>query len=73
MKKISLFIALAFGALLSVAQNNNTILPPDPIRQSNFSIGITGGYGHSFLVPYRNYAFNSSWNAGLSAVYSPWV
>ncbi|MES2680494.1 MAG: porin family protein [Bacteroidota bacterium] len=73
MKKISLTLALAFGTLMSVAQNNNTIVPPDPIQQSNFSIGVTGGYGHSFLVPYRNYAFNSSWNAGIAAVYSPWV
>jgi hypothetical protein len=72
-KKISLLLSLAFGTLLSVAQNNNSILTPDPVRQSNFSISITGGYGHSFLVPYRNYAFNSTWNAGLSAAYSPWV
>jgi len=73
MKKISLSLLMISSSLFGIAQNHNTIVPPDPIQQSKFSIGITGGYGHSFIVPYKNYAFNSSWNAGISAVYSPWI
>lgn len=55
-----------------MAQNNNTIIPVQPIGQSKFSLGVIGGFGHSFVIPYQDYTFNSSWNAGLSAVFSPW-
>jgi len=64
---------LASAVLLSVAQNNNTIIPPEPIEESEFSFGVKGGFGHSFITPYSNYRFMPSWNAGISAVYSPFV
>lgn len=71
MKRFILTLALAYGSLM--AQNNNENKPVEPIEQSIFSIGVKGGFGQSFIVPYNNYLFNSSWNAGLSAIYAPWV
>lgn len=73
MKKIALLIALASGSLISFAQNNNDVIPPAPIEESKFSFGVKGGFGHSFIMPYSNYKFMPSWNAGISAVYSPFV
>lgn len=72
MKKFIFAIAI-FTSGLCIAQNNNTIIPVQPIEQSKFSLGIVGGFGHSFVVPYQDYTFNASWNAGLSAVFSPWT
>ncbi len=71
MKKIILLALLTFSGK-GLAQNN-AIIPVQPIEQSKFSIGIKGAFGHSFIIPYRHYSFNPSWDAGLSAVYSPWV
>jgi len=73
MKKLSLLLALVSGAFASFSQNNNTIIPPAPIEESKFSFGVQGGFGHSFIMPYQNYKFMPSWNAGISAVYSPFV
>ena len=70
MKKV-LLIALSAAALSLSAQNNNDVVPPRPIEQSKFSLGVMGGFGHSFLIPYDNSVFRPSWNAGLSAVYAP--
>jgi hypothetical protein len=72
MKKIILS-ALLFLGVHAFAQNNNTIVPVPPIEQSKLSIGFMGGYGHSFIMPYQNYTFNSSWEAGLSSTYSNWA
>ena len=72
MKKIILSISLLVSGLCA-AQNNNTIIPVQPIEQSKFSLGVVGGFGHSFIVPYQDYSFNSSWDAGLSLVFSPWT
>jgi hypothetical protein len=66
-----LFIALASSALMGYSQNNNTVEPPAPIEQSKFSIGLKGGFGHSFIAPYKNYMFCPSWDAGVSAIYAP--
>ncbi len=71
MKKIIFTISLLSACYAGVSQNNN-IVPNKPIEQSIFSLGITGGIGHSFLTPYSNYRFHASWDAGLSAIYSPW-
>lgn len=70
MKKI---IILAFVSVwvTSYSQNNNTIIPPQPIEQSKFSIGVKGAFGHSFLMPYSDPSFMPSWDAGLSAIFSP--
>lgn len=76
MKKITLAIALIAGSLIAKSQNtenNNGIIPPNPIDQSKFSFGVKGGFGHSFIIPYQNYLFNPSYNGGLSVVYSPWT
>lgn len=72
MKKISLLLTALSLTLAIRAQTNNDKIPSEPIRQSRFSLGVKGGFGHSFLMPYSNYEFNPSWNAGLSAVISPW-
>lgn len=73
MKKISLLLSAFFVSLTVFSQNNNDIIPSKPIRQSKFSLGIKGGVGHSYIAPYRDYAFNLSGNVGLSAVVSPWT
>jgi outer membrane protein with beta-barrel domain len=69
--KTLLFIALASSALIGYSQNNNTIDPPEPVEQSKFSIGVKGGFGHTFMIPYKNYIFCPSWDAGISAIYAP--
>lgn len=71
MKNLSLIIAFTSATLVGYAQNNNEKEPPAPIEQSKFSIGVDGGFGHSFLQPYSNVVFRPSWSAGLSAVYAP--
>ncbi|MBL7911293.1 MAG: PorT family protein [Bacteroidia bacterium] len=73
MKKLTLVLAIVTGSMASFSQNNNSIIPPDPIEQSKFSFGVTGGFGHSFLIPYSKPSFMPSWNAGLSAIFSPFV
>lgn len=74
MKKISAMLAAVSFTLTAAAQtNNNAIVPSEPIRQSNFSLGVKGAFGHSFMVPYSNNLFNPSWDAGLTAVISPWA
>jgi hypothetical protein len=72
MKKF-IFSVILFCSVPCIAQNNNTIVPVSPIEQSRLSIGFMGGFGHSFIMPYQNYTFNSSWEAGLSSTYSDWA
>lgn len=75
MKTLLTIIALTSSTLIGYSQdntgNNNKIEPPAPIAQSKFSIGLKGGFGHSFMVPYQNYIFCPSWDAGVSAIYAP--
>ncbi|MES2515836.1 MAG: outer membrane beta-barrel protein [Bacteroidota bacterium] len=71
MKTLAFTIAL-FGSTIAFSQSNNEKIPSEPIKPSSFSIGLKGGFGHSFMMPYSNYAFNSSWDAGISATYAPW-
>lgn len=72
MKTIITTIALFASVFTAYSQdNNNRIDPPTPITQSKFSIGLKGGFGHSFMMPYRNYIFSPSWDAGISAIYAP--
>lgn len=73
MKKVSLLLSALLFSVAFYSQNNNTKVPSEPIRQSNISLGVKGGFGHSFIAPYRNFGFNPSWNAGLSALLSPWA
>ncbi|MEO6306132.1 MAG: outer membrane beta-barrel protein [Bacteroidia bacterium] len=73
MKKLVLIFAFISGAFVSFSQSNLNKIPSDPIEESKFSFGIKGGFGHSFIVPYKNTEFMPSWDAGLSAVYSPFV
>ena len=68
MKTLTLVIALASSTLMGVAQENNAKVPP--AKPSSFSIGAKGGFGHSFLTPYKNTIFCPSWDAGISAIYS---
>lgn len=72
MKTLTLIIAFSALSLAGYSQNNNQVTPPDPIEQSNFSLGVKGGFGHSTIMPYKNTTFCPSWDAGLTAVYSPW-
>jgi len=72
MKTLTLVIALAATSLAGYSQNNNQVAPPDPIEQSHFSLGVKGGFGHSTIMPYKNNTFCPSWDAGITAVYSPW-
>lgn len=72
MKKFVVILAIATVSLRSFSQNN-TIIPEKPIEESKFSFGIKGGFGHSFLIPYKGNVFMPSWDAGLSAVYSPFM
>ncbi len=72
MKKLVFIIALISGSFVSFSQNN-AIIPEKPIEESKFSFGIKGGFGHSFIEPYSNTEFTPSWDAGLSAVFSPFV
>lgn len=71
MKTTVLFIALTTTSILGYSQNNNDIKPPAPIEQSKFSIGLKGGFGHSFMLPYKNTIFCPSWDAGISGIYAP--
>lgn len=72
MKTFTLIAAL-FTAGICSAQTNNDKIPADPIKQAPFSVGLKGGFGQSYIMPYSNYTFNSSWDAGISATYSPWA
>ncbi len=72
MKHLLTTITLIASSLAAFSQdNNNKIETPAPIEQSKFSIGLKGGFGHSFIMPYRNYIFCPSWDAGISAIYAP--
>jgi len=73
MKKLALILAFVSGSIISFSQNNNSIIPPNPIEQSKFSFGFKGAFGHSFLMPYSDCSFKPSWDAGVSAIYSPFV
>jgi hypothetical protein len=35
------------------------------------SFGPTGGLGHSYMTPYKQYEYKFTWNGGLSALYTP--
>ncbi len=71
MKKLSILLAFVSASVIAYSQSNNTIIPPDPIKQSKFTVGVKGAYGHSFLMPYSKPAFMPSWDAGVSAIFSP--
>lgn len=71
MKNLTLLLALATATAGFAQTNNNSKIPAEPIEQSKFSIGLTGGFGHSFVEPYENATFMPSWNAGITAVYAP--
>jgi hypothetical protein len=73
MKKILLFLSCIASPYFSFSQNNK-IDPPVPAEQSSFSLGPQGGFGHSFIhSSTESSIFQPSWDAGISAVYSPWV
>ena len=72
MKHVFATIDLVACSLSAYSQgNNNKIDPPAPIEQSKFSIGVKGGFGHSFMMPYENFIFCPSWDAGVSGIYAP--
>ncbi len=58
MKKISLLLAFSVGSLLLSAQ-----------EQPRFTIGSKGGFGHSYIMPYKNSGFHGSWHIGLTTAY----
>lgn len=73
MKKTTLLFSVLFTSQILYAQTTNySILPVEPVKQSKFSMGIKGGFGHSFIMPYRNYKFNPAGNFGISMVISQW-
>lgn len=73
MKTFILSIVVAVVSSSSYAQNNNDIKPPEPIEQSDLSIGLKAGYGHSFICTYKNPVFSPSWDVAISGLYAPWV
>ncbi|HET6224866.1 MAG TPA: outer membrane beta-barrel protein, partial [Bacteroidia bacterium] len=73
MKKIILLGCAVVITTLAFAQNNNNIDPPVDVKQSVFSLGAQGGFGHSYLTNIPNKKFQPSWDAGLVAIYSPGV
>ncbi len=73
MKKIIVLVSCLTASVFSFSQNNNNIAPPVPAEQSVFSIGPQGGFGHSFISPYRGAKFQPSWDAGISMIYAPGV
>ena len=58
MKKISLLLAICAGSILMSAQD-----------QPRFTIGTKGGFGHSYIMPYKNSGFHGSWFIGLATAY----
>lgn len=70
MKKIILLISSIITSV-SFAQNNNNLDPPVPVKQSVFSLGAQGGFGHSYITNISNKKFQPSWDAGIVAIYSP--
>ncbi|MBA3682195.1 MAG: PorT family protein [Bacteroidetes bacterium] len=72
MKNTFIILAFVSASIVSHAQTNNDIIPPQPIEQSKFSIGVKGAFGHSFLMPYSEPAFMPSWDAGISTIFSPY-
>jgi hypothetical protein len=58
MKKISLLVAFCAASLVSSAQDN-----------PRFTIGTKGGFGHSYMMPYKNSGFHGSWHIGLTTAY----
>jgi len=62
-----------FITSISFAQNNNNLDPPVPAKQSVFSLGAQGGFGHSYISNFPNKKFQPSWDAGIVAIYSPGV
>jgi hypothetical protein len=73
MKKILLFLSCMTVPYFSFSQNNK-LDPPVAAEQSVFSLGPQGGFGHSFIhSSIEGTRFQPSWDAGISAVYSPWV
>ncbi|HRG53004.1 MAG TPA: outer membrane beta-barrel protein [Bacteroidia bacterium] len=70
MKKIFISMSLLITSI-SFAQNNNNLDPPVPAKQSVFSLGAQGGFGHSYISNISNKKFQPSWDAGIVAIYSP--
>jgi outer membrane protein W len=66
---------ILFSCLILVAgscafsQNKLTKTAVEPVGDSPFTIGSKGGYGHSFLFPYNNCGYHSSWEIGLALMY----
>lgn len=73
MKKLILITSCMLGGFFSFSQNNNQLDPPVPAEQSVFSIGAQGGFGHTFITPYRGARFQPSWDAGIAFIYAPGV
>lgn len=63
MKRL-LFITLVCSTLQAAAQ------VPAP-SQANFSIGPSVGFGHSYLMPFQNWKYQGTWNAGIVMNYAP--
>ena len=57
-KKISLFLAFSAAFLITTAQED-----------ARFTIGTKGGFGHSYMMPYKNSGFHGSWHIGLTTAY----
>jgi outer membrane protein W len=63
MKKIILLVAIASISIAAKSQNNARTSD-----QSRFSMGTKGGFGHTWIAPYKN-NFNGSWFIGLATMY----
>ncbi|MEO6901495.1 MAG: outer membrane beta-barrel protein [Bacteroidia bacterium] len=76
MKKIVTLVS-CFAISLSVfsqsdnTTNNNNVA--SPAKQSVFSVGVHGGFGHSYITTNNHSRFHPSWDAGVAAIYAPWA
>lgn len=76
MKKIVTIVSCLGFSLALFSQNdnstnNNTIA--SPAEQSVFSVGVHGGFGHSYITSSNDSQFHPSWDAGIATIYAPWA
>jgi outer membrane protein W len=67
MKKSFLSSAILLCLALPAFSQDDKTVAKEP---SSFSIGPSVGIGHSWFYPYSNWDYFTSWNAGITSVYS---
>ena len=67
MKKLAMISFFLLAGAVGFAQEADVEIGKEP---SQWSIGPTAGYGHTYITPYTDH-FYSHWNLGMTAVYGP--